>query len=65
MIAASAIDTTLRRIGQNTFFHRSRANFLGNTFSRIERFARGFVSDELDAEKKTESANFADVTMSS
>ena len=63
MIATSAIDAALRRIGENSFFHRSRANFLGNTFSGIERFARGLVAYEFDAKEKTETADFGNVTM--
>ncbi len=63
MIAARAIHTALRRIGQDAFFHRGRTNFLGYGLRRIERRSRGLVANEFDADEQTKPADVADVTM--
>jgi len=63
VIAANAVNAAARRIGQYIFFQTSLVNFIGDILFLWKGFARGFVFDELDAEKKAEPANFANVRM--
>jgi len=63
MVAAGAVDCSLRRVGQDVFFEGGLADFFGDGGFFGERFAGGFVFDEFDGLQEAEAAHLADVGM--
>src|SRR6266478_3985694 len=63
VIAAQAVHTALRWIGQHIFLQAGLSDFLRDIFGLGEWLARGFVFDELHAEEQAEASHIADVGM--
>ena len=63
MIAAGAVDCSLRGIGQDVFFEGGLADFFGDAGFLGEGLARGFVFDEFDGLQQAEAPHLADVGM--
>src|SRR6266446_569905 len=63
VVAAQAVHAALRRISQNVFVEAGLANLLRDIFGLGEWLARGFLFDELHAEKQAEASYIADMAM--
>ena len=63
MIAAQAVNATLRGIREDAFLERGLADAFSDVVRRRKRLARGFVFDEFDANQQAKSANVANMRM--
>ena len=63
VIAAGAVDGSLRRIGEDVFLKGGLADFFGDGGFFGEGVAGGFVFDELDGLQQAKAAHLANVRM--
>src|ERR1700719_226837 len=63
VVAVEAIHAALRRVREHVLVERSLADTFGHVLFFWKRFSGGFVFDEFNAQKETETADFAYIRM--